>query len=755
LSEEILESAQLLTAGQAARLLRVDNATLRRWEQEGYLQTTKTASQNQPRYYKHQIVTLRQLSDYHSRLRRLSSRQLLSLLAGLTRQISSNLNPEQLGRMVLNETLPLVGAKYGAIYLFNEQRTQLSPFVLASTASYEALKEPFLSVSFDPSSQLLGNIADLRKVYYLSDTEQDAERVSLYKQLKIRALLVAPLRNRNEVLMGVMGFFWEGRPRIFADKELVYVEALAAQTAVALESAHLHSSQRAHLNYLETLFDTIADGLAVYDPQLRIVQLNKAATQILRKIDQLPYESSAERVKHYQVRKIDGTPLPPHEIPAYRVAVLGETILNYEVLLDGESGPDTAVSCSGAPFYDESGKLKGGIVVFRNVTEQHRVQEKLLHLSEEAQANAAKLEAVLDSTAQAMLVYDNQHRIILANQRLAQLYGFSQSEIVGLTSAEFAEKVEGLFASREALAAAIRRIEQVDNTSYTEEFELIAPQRRTIQRRVTPVIDGQGRVLGKVAIYNDITEERALARAKDEFISLATHELKTLLTAVTGYTQLIVSRLERYIEQVSKSEVKDFAPLNTLLNTARRVNEHAERLSSLMNDLLDISRLSTGRLQLNKEPLNFVGLVRRVVEQVQITAHEHQLNLQILHENIPELNGDPNRLEQLLRNLLENAVKYSPDGGPVEIRVSTDEVLKEIQVEIADKGIGILPEQQAFLFEKFYRASNASNVALGLGLGLSICAEIVRLHGGRIWVESEGENKGSRFIFTLPLIITS
>ena len=179
------------------------------------------------------------------------------------------------------------------------------------------------------------------------------------------------------------------------------------------------------------------------------------------------------------------------------------------------------------------------------------------------------------------------------------------------------------------------------------------------------------------------------------------------------------------------------------------VEEEADRLSALASDVIDVSRLQSGRLALKIDELNLVALVRQVVERLQITTKMHVLNL-TTDQDALWLRGDRNRLEQVLLNLLGNAIKYTPQGGPIDITVTQTEDGQGARVSIHDCGIGIPPEQQARLFARFSRARNASAHGItGTGLGLFLCRELIERHGGRIWLES-AEGKGSTFAFMLP-----
>jgi signal transduction histidine kinase len=241
-------------------------------------------------------------------------------------------------------------------------------------------------------------------------------------------------------------------------------------------------------------------------------------------------------------------------------------------------------------------------------------------------------------------------------------------------------------------------------------------------------------------VMQDISALREAEHLKDEFVALVSHELKNPLTSIKGYTQLLHAQLEGQ---------EDFALTEQEQLCLRVIEEEADRLSALASDVIDVSRLQSGRLALKIDELDFLALVRQIVERLQITTEIHTLNL-LAGTDAIWIQGDRNRLEQVLLNLIGNAIKYTPQGGPITVTVTQIEESQSAEVHIKDCGIGIPEEQQARLFARFSRASNASAHGItGTGLGLFLCRELVERHGGHIWLESE-EGKGSIFAFVLP-----
>ncbi len=248
----------------------------------------------------------------------------------------------------------------------------------------------------------------------------------------------------------------------------------------------------------------------------------------------------------------------------------------------------------------------------------------------------------------------------------------------------------------------------------------------------------KGLFQGYIGSLADITDQETAARAlkelsdkKDEFISIASHELKTPLTSIKGFTQILLRSLE---------------PESQAFVFGSKINEHTTRLESLIRDLLDVSKITAGKLSMNKDTSSLRSLIRESVENVQYIAQDYE----IIVAEIPDVNfyGDKYRLEQVINNFLSNAIKYCADCD--KIQVAAEIVNGFIKINVRDSGIGISPENIDMLFDRFFRVDNDSMRYQGLGLGLYISSQIVKQHNGEIGVESE-IGKGSNFWFTVPM----
>ncbi|WP_298819864.1 ATP-binding protein [Chloroflexus sp.] len=260
-----------------------------------------------------------------------------------------------------------------------------------------------------------------------------------------------------------------------------------------------------------------------------------------------------------------------------------------------------------------------------------------------------------------------------------------------------------------------------------------------------PTRDSQQQLTGRLWVVSDRTRERESERLKDEFIGIVSHELRTPLTSILGYTEILLNR--RDLDEASQNE---------FLTT---VSKEAERLEKLVKDLLDVSRLEAGVVKLNRWAVGLWQIIEELTMQLHTQLVQHKLLINV-DPALPPVFADRDKVKQIIFNLLSNAIKYSPEKTEIQLTIRCVEatdlppghpVGQWMLITVRDQGIGIAPEDQARLFERFQRVDNSNTrQKSGVGLGLYITRLLVELHGGRIWVQSE-VGKGSSFSFTLPL----
>lgn len=271
-----------------------------------------------------------------------------------------------------------------------------------------------------------------------------------------------------------------------------------------------------------------------------------------------------------------------------------------------------------------------------------------------------------------------------------------------------------------------------------------------LQQRMNELAQANEAIAGLYRQAQDNLEQvQQLDRLKSRFLSMASHELKTPLTSISGLSQVLLRRMKRRMEQGWPSQTEWQDEQLAHIDRLELLNSQTARLGRLIDELLDVSRIESGKLDFHWAPVDLSELVSEVVDRLRLTTSTHTIELDVDGAMDQPVNADRDHLEQVLDNLVSNAIKFSPEGGPIRVavRAMSDEVVLSIQ----DAGVGIEPGQLDAIFGLFYQAEDpVSRKTGGMGLGLFISREIVTRHGGRIWAESAPQ-RGSTFNVSLPL----
>jgi PAS domain S-box-containing protein len=319
-----------------------------------------------------------------------------------------------------------------------------------------------------------------------------------------------------------------------------------------------------------------------------------------------------------------------------------------------------------------------------------------------------------------------------ANRSATELLGYSLEELVGRPVADlYAETPNG-----RAVAEGVFRRFLAGEEIRDQELEVRRADGSSlwVSLSVRPIRDKEGGVVASRSIMVDITKQKKLDQLKDDFIGLVSHELRSPMTVITGAINTVLTEAERLSPEETRQLLRDAAA-------------ESETLSNLLSNLLELSRVQAQRLVLHSEAIDVRRTVQEAVDKVkrQYSTHKFVINLP---RRLPRVEADPLRLERILYNLLENAVKYSPSGG--EVRVSAKPEGEQLVIGVSDDGIGISLADQEKLFGPFQRLEKRPGGVRGVGLGLMVCRRLVEAHGGRIWVESK-PGHGSTFFFTMSL----
>jgi PAS domain S-box-containing protein len=357
--------------------------------------------------------------------------------------------------------------------------------------------------------------------------------------------------------------------------------------------------------------------------------------------------------------------------------------------------------------------------------------DRLGRMLRDQEVEASKSQSILEGVADGVMVADAQGQVILFNAAAERILELSREEALGRSTNEML----GLYGDQ-----AYDWRGAISRWANLEDLEEYLASRLEIGDRIVsvhlaPVLMGQ-EFLGTVSVFRDVTVEVEAERAKSEFVSTVSHELRTPMTSIKGYADLLLMGAVGSLT----GEQERFLTI---------IKSNTDRLTLLVNDLLDISRIESGRLILTPRVVRVDDLIGQVIMAMAARAAERELKLRSdLPPVLPEIFVDPDRVIQVLTNLVGNACRYTPSGGEIVVLASTHE--DEIRVSVRDTGIGISEEDQQRLFSRFFRSDDPTvQEAPGTGLGLSITKSLVEMHGGQIWVESE-LGHGSTFTFSLP-----
>ncbi|MFH1636760.1 MAG: GAF domain-containing protein [Chloroflexota bacterium] len=355
------------------------------------------------------------------------------------------------------------------------------------------------------------------------------------------------------------------------------------------------------------------------------------------------------------------------------------------------------------------------------------------------QIEASRSRGILEAVADGVLVTDVNSEITLFNESAQRILALDSSEVIGRSLDDFA----GLFGRASqawmntirdwSINPASRKIGDI----YAEQITL--DDKRVVSVHLAPVNMGN-EFLGTVSIFRDITHQIEVDRLKSEFVATVSHELRTPMTSIKGYVEILLMGAAGTLNE-QQTQFLDIVKSNT------------ERLNVLVNDLLDVSRIEAGKVMLSIQPLDMRPLIEAIIRDQNRQSKEDNKPLSIEFDfplDLPRISGDEEKIRRILANLVSNAYDYTFANGHILIRVQN--LKDEIQIDVQDDGIGIPPEDQERVFERFFRGEDPLVLATGgTGLGLSIVRQLIEMHRGRIWVESSGiPGEGSIFSFTLP-----
>jgi len=530
---------------------------------------------------------------------------------------------------------------------------------------------------------------------------------------------------------------------------------------------------------LQAVMEHVPEGLTIVDASGNFRMVSRYMERMVgRPLEELTSRPVPEHVGTWGLFRKDGvSPPAEHELPMIRALRRGEVVAGEELLLKRQDGTSRVVLASTGPIRDAGGRIAGAVAAWRDVTEQKRVAERDRMLMEAAGLLGQNL---------------SQERILRELVRLVVTHMADWSVIDLLDDEGRPRRVAGAHRdpAKEALVQALVAYPAPENTPAAEALrtrkavvlpampaELLERAARDsrhleLMRELDPrsmmavPLTSRDRAIGVIAFVSSdprrpfsaddlplaegVARRAALAvdnarlyqqaqeanRLKDEFLATLSHELRTPLNAILGWSQLLLD-----------------APLDA--PTSRRaieaVNRNAQAQRQLIDEVLDVSRIMSGKLALNMAAVDLASLLDKAFDSVRPAAEAKRIELvPLVAASLPSAFGDPDRLQQVLWNLLSNAVKFTPAGGRVEVRLDRHD--SQIRLSVSDNGVGISPDFLPRLFERFAQVDSSTRRQHGgLGLGLALVRHLVELHGGTVSAESAGPGLGATFTVLLPV----
>ncbi len=475
--------------------------------------------------------------------------------------------------------------------------------------------------------------------------------------------------------------------------------------------------------YLQTLFDKARGGFVTGDVAFPIAQgLTGEAIRTGRpvRVDALP---GTEGILLQEGRRISAMIVPLH---------VGDRVIGALNFGHEDEGHYTEDDLDWAVVLGRQIETSLYYSTLLNTIAQQREALAREHATVQGQRN--QLEALIDASDAAIMLVGSDSRIAHANAEMARLVGIPHEAMVGASVQTIHRFLRGSFVDAAALVSQ-EHVLSLD-ASLRDRVELTFPRQATYQRVVAPARDSSGSVLGHIVLYRDVTHEVEVEKAKTEFVSVVSHELRTPMTSVKTSLALLLAGAGGALEP----------PAHELLEVALR---NADRLIRLVNDLLDLSRLEAGRMELRLEPVALEEAVAASVEMVAAFAKARDVTVRIQPPAESHVvRAERDRVVQVIVNLLSNAIKFSPKGGRVDVRWWRKD--RFVVAEVRDGGPGIPADQLKLVFDPFKQLdSSTTREHGGAGLGLTIAQRIAQALGGDVNAESE-VGKGSRFFVTLP-----
>jgi PAS domain S-box-containing protein len=511
-------------------------------------------------------------------------------------------------------------------------------------------------------------------------------------------------------------------------RAVTHAEQEEMRAALRLERRRAEEALRASEARFRAVFATAGIGIGLADLEGRIVASNPAWQAMLG----------------YSEAELRGLPFTdlahPDDARAswghYQELVAGR-LDHYEMeaRLYRKGGEEVWIHLVSTLVRDAAGRPEFSIGMGENISERKRAEEAREAHARAAEAARGETAAILDATVEAIMLVAPDGTVRSANRRCAELFPLGAVPLAGRPFAEVRAELARVFDDPSAVDTLGEAVADAEGR-FTRDLAQRRPERRALELFSAPVRDAAGAWLGRLFAFRDVTREREVERMKDEFLAMVSHDLRSPLTAIKGYVDLLLA-----------GDVGELLPEQREFLAI--VQHNTDRLAGLVTDLLDLARMEAAQIALRHTAMDIARVIREVAASFrpQVAGKRQRLVVRA-PRGLPAVWGDTERVTQILTNLISNAHKYTPEGGRITVVAAA--AREGIRLEVRDTGIGLSPEDQARLFTRFFRAKNrATQEAGGTGLGLAITRALVEAHGGRIAVQSS-PGQGSTFRLTLP-----
>ncbi len=681
-------------------------------------------------------ITIKNAQLYTDATRRAEESQALIRTA---RSISALLDHETMLHLIAEQAKVLLQADGSRIHLVDPEKGTLRCLVALDPEA-----EAIMAIELEIGQGITGYVAEQGVPVLVNDPSSDPRGVYISGPLggEPECLAMAPLKIRQRT-MGVMTVRRLGPNRPFTPSDLDLLTAFAAQAAVALENADLYSQIAAQAQHLEAEVTKRTRELALSEAQYRaLVETSLAGIVQIDTEGRFTYVNQAfADLLEITPEEIIGKPVSSYEgfIPEIYDVVLerfharmrGEQPNRgvHDIELITKSGRHIPALIAASLITDDEGIPQGATGLIFDISERKGLEAAL-------QTERDRLDAILTNVGDAVMVTDSNGVIEYVNPGWERLNGYSAEEALGKTprfiqsgqhSSDFYADMWETILNGETWRGEVVNSRK-DGTIYDAALT------------ITPVLNDAGEVINFVGVQHDISALKELDRINSQFVSDVSHELRTQLTNIRLYLDLL--------GRTSEDPTKATRYLETL-------SRESERLANLIDALLSLSRLDADAVPFEPAPVDINHLLTSLVEDRRTLASKRGLELKLeIDTSLPPIIGDERLLTQVFTNLLTNSMNYTPDGG--QITLHTYQRLwargSWVVAEVEDTGLGFPPDEMTMIFRRFFRGHAAqATAAAGTGLGLAICKEIIDRHQGRITAKSDGvAGHGSRFYVWLP-----